>query len=147
MFRYLVYIRPTAHAILRKCFHYNPGAVLLFTPLHRQVTWTTKTFTDELRRLSKSVLGIPFQMGAQLYRQISIVITERHVSRATAPFNRFNDISSSSVIGEDIAFACQSGHRPLQRHTTDGLDGAFSDQLQPALLNIYAGLSAKWHVL
>ncbi|KAF9777496.1 hypothetical protein IL306_004401 [Fusarium sp. DS 682] len=81
MYRYLVYIRPTALAILRKCFQYNPSAVLLFTPLHRQATWTTKTFTDELRRLSESVPGIAFQMGAQLYRQISIAITERHFQR------------------------------------------------------------------
>ncbi|EWZ28964.1 hypothetical protein FOZG_17402 [Fusarium oxysporum Fo47] len=145
VYRFLVYIRPTAVATLRKCFHYNPSAVLLFTPLHRQATWTTKAFTDEIHRLSKSVPGIAFQMGARLYRQISITTTKRHVSRATAPFNRFNDISSSSYIGQDITFAWQSGHRPLQRQTTYGLNGTFPDQLQPALLNIYAGFSAKWH--
>ncbi|KAF4415206.1 hypothetical protein FACUT_13593 [Fusarium acutatum] len=33
MYRYLVYIRPTALAVLRKCFQYNPSAVLLFTHL------------------------------------------------------------------------------------------------------------------
>ncbi|SCO06132.1 uncharacterized protein FFB20_12479 [Fusarium fujikuroi] len=141
VYQYLVYIRPTAHALLRKCFHATPRGVLLFAPLHRQATWTTKTFTDELRRLSRSVPGISFQIGAQLYRQISIAITERHVRQA-APFNRSDDTSSTA--GEDIAFAWQSGHRPLQRHTTYGLDGAFPDQLQPALLKIYAKLSAEW---
>lgn len=101
VYQYLVYIRPTAHALLRKCFHATPLGVLLFTPLHRQATWTTKTFTDELRRLSRSVPGISFQIGAQLYRQISIAITERHVRQA-APFNRSDDTSNTA--GEDLAF-------------------------------------------
>ncbi|KAH7173081.1 hypothetical protein DER46DRAFT_596870 [Fusarium sp. MPI-SDFR-AT-0072] len=35
VYPYPVYIRPTAHALLRKCFHATPRGVLLFTPLHR----------------------------------------------------------------------------------------------------------------
>lgn len=42
-------------------------------------------------------------------------------------------------------FSWQSGHRPLQRGITYGLDGAFPDSLQPALLRVYEWASAEWH--
>ncbi|PVH91702.1 hypothetical protein DM02DRAFT_663702 [Periconia macrospinosa] len=45
----------------------------------------------------------------------------------------------------NVVFAWQSGHRPLQRGTTYGIDGAFPDSLQPALLRIYEWASNEWH--
>ena len=42
-------------------------------------------------------------------------------------------------------FAWQSGHRPLQRGTTYGLDGAFPTLLQPQLLEPYQWASSRWH--
>ncbi|KAF1808266.1 hypothetical protein P152DRAFT_228565 [Eremomyces bilateralis CBS 781.70] len=41
----------------------------------------------------------------------------------------------------DIAFAWQSGHRPVQRGITYGLDGAFPDTLQPVLLRVLTGVA------
>jgi hypothetical protein len=45
----------------------------------------------------------------------------------------------------NFVFAWQSGHRPLQHGTTYGLDGAFPNQLQPALLCAYEWASTRWH--
>jgi hypothetical protein len=44
-----------------------------------------------------------------------------------------------------VAFAWQSGHRPLQRATTYGFDGAFPSQLQPSLLRVYEYVSNRWY--
>ncbi|EWY79398.1 hypothetical protein FOYG_17443 [Fusarium oxysporum NRRL 32931] len=146
VYRYLVYIRPVAYTILRKCFHHESTNTLLFAPISRYSRnsfWSTKTFSEELKRISSTVPGIPCEIGVQLYRQLSIAITEKHVRTATSGFNRFDDTACAA--SEDAAFAWQSGHRPMQRYSTYGLDGAFPDQLQPALLRIYARISADWH--
>ncbi|KAG7406289.1 hypothetical protein Forpe1208_v014519 [Fusarium oxysporum f. sp. rapae] len=146
LFRYLVYIRPVAYTILRKCFHHESTNTLLFAPISRysrDSSWSTKTFSEELKRISRIVPGIPCEIGVQLYRQLSIAITEKHVREAASGFNRFDDTTNTA--SEDAAFAWQSGHRPMQRYSTYGLDGAFPDRLQPALLRIYARISAGWH--
>ncbi|KAL6405833.1 hypothetical protein AUP68_10972 [Ilyonectria robusta] len=145
--RYLVYIRPVAYAVLRKCFNYASTRTLLFTPISQQgqsssSTWTTSIFTQELRRCCALAPGVPPGIGTQLYRQVSIAITERHVSSASSPFNRFDDRTGQA---QDVAYAWQSGHRPMQRHITYGLDGAFPDHLQPSLLRIYERVSRSWH--
>jgi hypothetical protein len=82
MYRYLVYIRPVAYTILRKCFHHESANTLLFAPISRfskGSLWSTKTFSEELKRLSRTVPGIPCDIGVQLYRQLSIAITEKYL--------------------------------------------------------------------
>ncbi|PCD25882.1 hypothetical protein AU210_012316 [Fusarium oxysporum f. sp. radicis-cucumerinum] len=146
MFQYLVYIRPVAISILRECFHIEHTKALLFSPLSqvglKPTPWTASTFTKELRRHCNAATGIPSGIGVQMYRQISIAITERHVHAAAARFNRFDDTTGTA--GHEVAYAWQSGHRPMQRHTTYGLDGAYPDHLQPALLRAYERVSASW---
>jgi hypothetical protein len=70
-------------------------------------------------------------------------VTNRYLAQIRDPFNRFDDRTALADIG--VAFAWQSGHRPLQRGTTYGIDGAFPDSLQPALLRVYRWASVKWH--
>jgi hypothetical protein len=82
-------------------------------------------------------------INAQIYRHLCIAIAERHVRAAVKNFNRYDDTTQNAQ--EDIAFAWQSGHRPIQEATTYGLDGAYPDQLQPVLLRIYATISYEWH--
>ncbi|KAH7119368.1 hypothetical protein B0J13DRAFT_403719, partial [Dactylonectria estremocensis] len=145
--RYLVYIRPVAYSILRKCFQCESAKTLFFTPTSQgqpsSSSWTTSTFTQELRRCCALAPGVPPGIGTQLYRHVSIAITERHVSSASSPFNRFDDRTGQAA--QDVAYAWQSGHRPMQRHVTYGLDGAFPDHLQPSLLRIYERVSRSWH--
>jgi hypothetical protein len=107
--------------------------------------WTTQTFSDTLGQISASVLpGLPVRLNARLYRQLGIAISEKHVRGVARPFDRHNDRTRNAPC--DIAFAWQSGHRPIQLSTTYGLDGAFPTHLQPRLLQIYAAVSTEWHV-
>ncbi|KAF1357150.1 hypothetical protein EJ07DRAFT_129553, partial [Lizonia empirigonia] len=75
--------------------------------------------------------------------QLAIAITEKHVKEVHQRFNRYDDKSPNADI--NIAYAWQSGHRPLQRANTYGLDGAFPTHLQPSLLRVYEWVSARWH--
>lgn len=86
--------------------------------------------------LVKSSAGVfKKAINIRLYRQLSLSITEKHVKKSVKPFNRYDDQSGNA--GRNVVFAWQSGHRPRQRGTTYGLDGPFTSQMQPALLNIY----------
>jgi hypothetical protein len=58
-------------------------------------------------------------------------------------FNRYDDKSPNADV--NVAYAWQSGHRPLQRANTYGLDGAFPTHLQPSLLRVYQWVSTRWH--
>lgn len=44
-----------------------------------------------------------------------------------------------------VVFASQSGHRPMQRGFSYGIDAAYPDSLQPALLRVYQWVSRRWH--
>ncbi|EXA29414.1 hypothetical protein FOVG_19097 [Fusarium oxysporum f. sp. pisi HDV247] len=84
-----------------------------------------------------------FAVNSRLLRQICIGITEKHVREVFQPFNRFDDRSKDAH--RNVVFAWQSGHRPLQRGFTYGLDGAFSTTMQPQLLDLYEWASLRWH--
>lgn len=83
------------------------------------------------------------KVNARLYRHIAIAITERHVLEVYLPFNSYDDENTNADL--NVAFAWQSGHRPLQRGITYGLNGAFPNRLQPALLRAYEWASTRWH--
>jgi hypothetical protein len=53
------------------------------------------------------------------------------------PFSRFDDKGADA--GRNGVFAWQSGHRPLQRGSAYGLDGAFPTTLQPQLFQFHRG--------
>jgi hypothetical protein len=81
--------------------------------------------------------------GVQIYRQSSIAITEKYVKQIERPFNRYDDTTVTADIG--VVFAWQSGHRPIQWGASYGIDGAYPNSLQPALLRIYKWASMQWH--
>jgi hypothetical protein len=84
-----------------------------------------------------------YGVNIQLYRQLTIGVTDKHVQDVHQPFNRFDDQGPDADL--NVAFAWQSGHRPIARATNYGLDGAFPTQLQPSLLRAYEWVSARWH--
>lgn len=126
MYQYLVYIRPIVSMLRRVCLEKEEEKTLLFTPAAIERIWKTLTFSTHLKQLSQRVPTVPIGIGAQLYRQLSIAIVEKHVVGATT-FNRYDEASVG--YNDSIAFAWQSEHQPLQRHSTYGLDGAFPDKL------------------
>lgn len=139
---YLTYIRPFADMLSRRCCGRQRERRLLFASCeHPEQPWKVEMVTKALKKLTKKVCGTAF--GVRIYRQVSIAITERHVKQISRPFDRYDDTSSKADI--DVAFAWQSGHRPIQRGTSYGIDSAYPDSLQPALLRIYRWASEEWH--
>jgi hypothetical protein len=142
LYQYLVYIRPFTYMLQRRCYGIDVDSSLLFcSPQRPGKLWKSVILSRALQQVTKSTVGRAF--GTHLYRQISIAFTERHVQQNANPFNRFDDRTANADIS--VAFAWQSGHRPMQRACTYGLDGAFPDSLQPALLRVYKLISSAWH--
>jgi hypothetical protein len=103
--------------------------------------WDCSYLTSVLKKATTEVWGRP--VGTRLYRQLSIGITEKHVQEIHEPFNRYDDKSERADV--NVVFAWQSGHRPIERASTYGLNGAFPTKLQPALLRLYEWASTRWH--
>jgi hypothetical protein len=145
LFKYLVYIRRMADLLHRERLGINQShqrqsqTRLLFHCSGRP--WPTSCLTNVL---TKATLDVWRQaVNARMYRQLAIAVTEKHVREVYTPFNRYDDCSSDADI--NVIFAWQSGHRPLQRGITYGLDGAYPFRLQPSLLRAYEWASMRWH--
>ena len=142
LYQYLVYIRPFTYMLQRRCYGIDVESSLLFcSPQRPDRLWKTHVLSGALRRLTESTVGRAF--GTHVYRQLSIAVTEKHVRQIRNPFDRHNDRTGNT--DSSVAFAWQSGHRPWQRACMYGLDGAFPDSLQPALLQLYKWVSLEWH--
>jgi hypothetical protein len=144
MYKYLVYIRPFTDMLRREqssSLDMPIGRLLFQTSHARNKPWDSGRLTAILKKATAEVWGKP--INSQLYRQLSIGISERHVREIHKPFNRYDDKGQDADL--NVVFAWQSGHRPLQRGTTYGLDGAFPTKLQPTLLRAYEWASTRWH--
>ncbi|KAK2684922.1 hypothetical protein QWA68_016528 [Fusarium oxysporum] len=148
MYLYLVYIRRLANLLRREQVGYSEisqkgseerNERLLFHVDGK--AWSTSRLTEILVKATSKTWSQP--INVRLYRQLAIAITERHVREVYTPFNRYDDLGSGA--DRNAVFAWQSGHRPLQRATTYGLDGAYPFRLQPALLRAYEWASTRWH--
>ncbi|KAL9561165.1 hypothetical protein ACKAV7_014520 [Fusarium commune] len=145
LYKYLVYIRKVANLLRREQTGYNhSGQQLSQTRLlfhSNGKAWPTSRLTGIL---TKATLEVWQQaVNVRMYRQLAIAVTEKHVREVHIPFNRYDDCSSDADI--NVALAWQSGHRPLQREVTYGLDGAYPFRLQPPLLRAYEWASTRWH--
>lgn len=144
MYKYLVYIRPFLDMLQREralSGLAQPSTLLFRAGNTLGKPWPSTRFTALLKRATNEVWGQPVNL--QLFRQLSIGITEKHVREVRKPFNQFDDKGLEADL--NVVFAWQSGHRPLQRGTTYGLDGAFPNRMQPALLRAYEWASTRWH--
>ena len=144
MYKYLVYIRPFLDMLQRERALSPPAqpSTLLFRAGNAfDKPWPTARLTAILKKATNEVWGQ--EVTSRLFRQLSIGIIEKHVKEVHKPFNRYDDQGLEADL--NVVFAWQSGHRPLQRGTTYGLDGAFPNQLQPALLRAYEWASTRWH--
>ncbi|KAH6974818.1 hypothetical protein EDB80DRAFT_659046 [Ilyonectria destructans] len=123
LYKYLVYVRPFVdmlHRERRDGLHTGgTGSPLLFR-LDANLgskPWQTGRLTAILKAATLKVWGK--SVNSQQFRHLCIGITEKHVR--------------------------ESGHRPLQRASTYGLDGAFPTKLKPQLLELYQWASSRWH--
>ncbi|KAM0721326.1 hypothetical protein Q7P37_003030 [Cladosporium fusiforme] len=139
---YLVYIRPLVAMIHRSSFGLEREQDLLFCSLEDpDEAWRATRLTGALKILSRDIAGV--DVGVRSYRQLSIAVTEKHLAHLSFPSKRHQDKSENAQL--EVAFAWQSGHRPLQRGTSYDIDAAFPDSLQPALLRVYKWASEEWH--
>lgn len=147
LYKYLAHIRRFVDLLERERGFSGQSAVdsspLLFRSGNAPTSkpWPTGRFNATLKDATKKVWG--HAVNSRLLRQLCIGITEKHVQEIHTPFNRFDDTSQTAH--RNAVFAWQSGHRPLQRAVTYGLDGAFPTTLQPQLLELYEWASTRWH--
>ncbi|KAH7261579.1 hypothetical protein BKA59DRAFT_488953 [Fusarium tricinctum] len=142
---YLVYVRRVADLLRREQLGTDRSSQqclqtrLLFQ--NNGKPWPTSRLTDIV---TKATLELWQQsVNVRTYRQLAIAVTEKHVREVYTPFNRYDDCSDDADI--NAIFAWQSGHRPLQRGITYGLDGAYPSRLQPSLLRCYEWASVRRH--
>lgn len=139
---YLAIVRPFTDMLNRACLGYDRERRLMFASADNvDKHWQSDVLTKALKDLTQQICLQPF--GVQVYRQLSIAITERHVKDVSQPFNLYDDKTMAADI--EVVFAWQSGHRPMQRGTSYGIDAAYPDSLQPALLRVYRWVSHRWH--
>jgi hypothetical protein len=138
---YLIYVRPLAAVLQRECYGLSAERRLLFCSSNDPNTpWGATKLSGALSKLTIEACETSF--GIRVYRQLSIAITERHLNNNSRPFDRFDERDTNN---NEIVFAWQSGHRPMQRGLSYGVDAAFPDALQPALLRVYFRASQEWH--
>jgi hypothetical protein len=145
LFKYLVYIRRVADLLRREQLGTDRSAQHCLQPRllfqNNGKPWPTSRLTDIV---TKATLELWRQsVNVRTYRQLAIAVTEKHVREVYTPFNRYDDCSDDADI--NAIFAWQSGHRPLQRGITYGLDGAYPSRLQPSLMRCYEWASVRWH--
>lgn len=143
--KYLAFVHPVAE-ILRRELHEHMKIKELWQPTHllfgkNENPWATSKCTSILQAAAHGVWKQ--RITSQMYRQIAIGITEKHVREVYTPFNQYDE--KSPAADKNVAFAMQSGHKVIQRNTTYGLDGAYPHRLQPSLLRAYEWASTKWH--
>ncbi|PON20106.1 hypothetical protein TGAM01_v211029 [Trichoderma gamsii] len=122
--KYLAFIHPVAE-ILRRELHEHMKIRELWRPTHllfgkNEKPWATSKCTSILQAAAHGVWKQ--RITSQMYRQIAIGITEKHVREVYTPFNQYDE--KSPAADKNVAFAMQSGHKVIQRNTTYGLDGA-----------------------
>ncbi|KAI3573861.1 hypothetical protein IWW34DRAFT_810134 [Fusarium oxysporum f. sp. albedinis] len=103
--------------------------------------WCTSRLTSILKQATSGIWQR--EVNIRIFRQMAISITEKHFREVHSPLNTYDDTTADADL--NAVFAWQSGDRPLQRGITYGLDGAFPNRLQPALLRSYEWASTRWH--
>lgn len=144
VYLYLVWIQGFAALLRREQLGYSADALKQRPQNHRLFctdgqTWEPGRLTLVLKKATTKVWGRA--INVQVYRQITIGVTEKHVREICVPFNQYDDRGPEADL--NVIFAWQSGHRPLQRGITYGLDGAYPSRLQPSLLRAYEWASSR----
>lgn len=145
LFAYLAYIRPFVNMLAQE---QDPSIIECSSYLFREgPALTARPWgTDRLSNAIKKATSLAWRgqgITIQLLRQMCVGITQKHVREVSTPFNLYDDQGRDAE--RNVVFAWQTGHRPIQRARTYGLDGAFPSRLQPALLERYRWVSTRWH--
>ena len=143
LFLHLAYIRPFSDFLTRQLKLISATAATnlhLFT-IHSNPTACFSSAACS-RCLRESTPECPIPLHFQIYRQIVVSISKKHIPALQQPFdpNTPNDYNGFLSL---LSF--QTGHKPSTRAGAYGLDRAYPAKLQPDLIERYFQNSLVWH--
>ncbi|KAK5292262.1 hypothetical protein LTR16_001987 [Cryomyces antarcticus] len=105
MYKYVVYIRPFTDMLRREqssSLAISPSRLLFRSGHALDKPWDSARLTAILKKATTEVWGQ--SVNSQLYRQLSIGITEKHVREVHKPFNQYDDKGLKADL--NVVFAC-----------------------------------------
>ncbi|KAH7327564.1 hypothetical protein BKA65DRAFT_462380 [Rhexocercosporidium sp. MPI-PUGE-AT-0058] len=141
IYQYLVYIRPFMDFLYNQfgLAHLRSNPEFLFQdPSRKKKHLSSLQATDILRRMTAA---FPSPMALALYRQASLAIAKRYISKLV---ERTDFYEPSSALEPKSMLAIGAGHSTRMLLTSYAIDHAYPTRLQPELLELYLHLSTLW---
>lgn len=143
LFLYLAYIRPFSDFLVRQLKLVNPTVA---TNPHLFTVSDNPTACFSLAACSKSLqqatTECPITLNLQIYRQIAVSISKKHIPALLQPFDP-NTPKDYNGFLHLLSF--QTGHNPSTHAGAYALDRAYPAKLQPDLIDRYFDNSFTWH--
>jgi hypothetical protein len=132
LFLYLAYVRPFSDFLSRQLKLVSatvPTSLHLFTAYDTPSTCFSSAAYSKI--LQQSMLESPILLHFQMYRQIVVAISKKHLSGTVQPFdaNALRDHDGPSRLR-----SFQTGHNPATHAGEYALDRAYPAKLQPELV-------------
>jgi hypothetical protein len=143
LFLYLAYIRPFNDFLSRQLKLVNaatPTNPHLFTAYDTPVSCFSSAACSKI--LQQSTPECPILLHFQVYRQIAVAISKKHLPGIVQPFDP-NTPRGYDGLSRLLSF--QTGHNPATHAGAYALDRAYPAKLQPDLVEQYLHISNVWH--
>jgi len=140
LYQYLVYVRPFMDFLCTqlKIDHLRSAEFLFLDPRRKTKHLSSTQATAAFRHATGQ---FPTQMTLSFYRQVSIAIAKRYISKLVQKSN-FYEPKHASDPKNVLAFG--AGHYAHAHLTSYAIDRAYPTRLQPELLELYRRLSTQW---
>jgi hypothetical protein len=143
LFLYLAYIRPFSDFLSRQLKVVSatvPTNLYLFTAYDTPSACFSSTACSRI--LQQSMPESPILLHFQIYRQIVVAVSKKHLPGMVKPFDP-NAPRDHDRLSRFRSF--QTGHNPATHAGAYALDCAYPAKLQPDLLERYLEISKAWH--
>jgi hypothetical protein len=143
LFFYLAYIRPFGDFLRRQLKLVNATAPTnphLFTAYDTPSACFSSAACSKI--LQQSTPECPMLLHFQIYRQIAVAISKKHLPGIVQPFDA-NTPKGYEGLSRILSF--QTGHNPATHAGAYALDRAYPAKLQPDLVEQYLHISKVWH--
>ena len=143
LFLYLAYIRPFSDFLSPQLKLINATAPTnphLFTAYDTPVSCFSSAACSKI--LQQSMPECPMLLHFQIYRQIVVAISKKHLPGIVQPFDP-NTPRGYDGLSRLLSF--QTGHNPATHAGAYALDRAYPAKLQPDLVEQYLHISNVWH--
>jgi antitoxin component of RelBE/YafQ-DinJ toxin-antitoxin module len=143
LFLYLAYIRPFSDFLSRQLNLVNasvPTNPHLFTAYDTPLSCFNSSACSKL--LQQSTPECPILLRFQIYRQIAVAISKKHLPDIVQPFDPHTRRGHDGLLR---LLSFQTGHNPATHAGAYALDRAYPAKLQPDLVEQYLEISKVWH--